>query len=156
LFLFFVFYLFVFPMGSTPAGRVQRLIDARVLDHEAFQSFAAVIFEDAPIPMEIMEDEFNQESDIDIVLRESKHKADARITKTRGNAKHQKKDKKGYVENDWMREEDEMYKGMGGGGGSGGSGRRIVDKQLRKWYNSVGTVCWYSVGGTVLAQLLWC
>ena len=116
----------------TPAGRVQRLIDARVLDHEAFQSFAAVIFEDAPIPMEIMEDEFNQESDIDIVLRESKHKADARIIKTRGNAKHQKRDKKGYVENDWMREEDEMYKGMGGGSGSGGGGRRIVDKQLRE------------------------
>ena len=115
------------------AGRVQRLIDARVLQHDAFQPLAALIFEDAPIPIEIMEDELSLESDIDVILRESKDKIDARASKTRGNAKQRlKKDKKGYVQNDWMQDEDETTYGMGDSSGRSGSsgGRRKIDKQL--------------------------
>jgi hypothetical protein len=103
------------------AGRIQKLIDTRVLIHDIYQPIAAKIFEDAPIPVEIMEDELSQESDIDIILRESKNKEDAISKKIRGNSKV-KKDKKGNIENDWMQQED----------GSKG-GRRNIDEKLRAY-----------------------
>ena len=115
------------------AGRVQRLIDARALDGETFSGLVAVMFEDAPIPISIMEEELNEETEIDVILRESKNKEDAIRQKTSFNAK--KRMKKGILhDEDWMRDEEERYGGGGGGvGGVGGVGgkRRDVDQKLR-------------------------
>jgi hypothetical protein len=88
------------------AGRVQRLIDARVLDHDAFSGLCTQIFADAPIPVSIMEEELEQESEIDVVLRESKNREDARSKKMSFNAK--RRHKKGILhDEDWMRDDDD-------------------------------------------------
>ena len=109
------------------AGRVQRLIDARALDGDTFSGLVAVMFEDAPIPISIMEEELNDETEIDVILRESKNKEDAIRQKTSFNAK--KRMKKGILhDEDWMRDEEERY---GGGGVGVGGKRRAVDQKLR-------------------------